>query len=320
MEKFLEQLYSYENFGIYLTISIVVLVILFFVILFFGKKDQREREKTATLKLQQINNEAFKEDSVVEKVEVPEVNQNSLENDTIIVPNINNLTEEVSEEIPEPVLPTMDELNVQEVSNNEVVESFNEPTLVMEPVVETPVNVVEETVIDDKFVEPTFPSVPENTLIMDSPILPQVEEKPLMFNEEENVNNVYNVPTIETVSDTAPIVEQEEVEVPTFNFDEIIKSVEEAKPEPTYTKGPEIFSSVYVPKKEVVEEPVMELPKVEVSDDEFEFELPTLKKEVEEKVEPTKVVEEVQEDEIEMPVLNDYNLDELSGETYMINK
>lgn len=302
-EKILEQLYSYEYFGVYLTISIVVLVILFFVILFFGKKDQREREKTATLKLQQINNEAFKEEITEEKLEITE--ENKLENDTIIVPNINTFTEEV-EEIPEPVLPTMD--NVESIAN------YNEPTLVMDP--------VEENQITKEIIEPTFPSVPEQTLIMDTPILSEKEETPLVINNFESVKSEVEVPVIESVSDILPKEEQEEIEVPTFNFDEIIKTVEETKDEEKpVAKGPQIFSSVYVPPKE---EPVVELPKETANDEELDFELPTLKKEVvEDKAEPIQesVVELPKvEDEIEMPILNDYNLDELSGETYMINK
>ena len=83
--------------------------------------------------------------------------------------------------------------------------------------------------------------------------------------------------------------------------DKIVKNVEEVAKEEN-KRGPEIFSSVYVPKKE---EKVEEI-KNEETDDE-EFELPTLKKGIEAKKE-----------EIDIPKLNDYNLDEISGETYNI--
>ena len=75
MEEFLESLYNYEYFGFYLIISIIVLVLLFLVILFFGKKDQKVREVEATKKLQQINAEAFKEEETKEKVEVNTLRQ-----------------------------------------------------------------------------------------------------------------------------------------------------------------------------------------------------------------------------------------------------
>ena len=42
---FLESLYSIENFGIYLFIIIGILVVLFLVVLFFGRKDQKKRKE-----------------------------------------------------------------------------------------------------------------------------------------------------------------------------------------------------------------------------------------------------------------------------------
>ena len=142
-------------------------------------------------------------------------------------------------------------------------------------------------------------------------------------------NNDFQEQIVESVVEQTPVEEpkstESEIEVPEFNFDEIVKDVEEVKQNNTYTKGPQIFSSVYVPEKKEetielkeeikVEEPVeekIELVKPAV-DEELDFELPTLKKE-EVKEEPKF------EEKIEMPVLNDYNLDELSGETYTINK
>lgn len=315
MEKLLEKLYSYDYFGIYLTIAIVVLVILFFVILFFGKKDKKEREKTATLKLQQINAEAFKEDSEENSVEVKETEEQKLENDTIIVPNLNALTEE-NKEISEPVILAVNNPLEDNVKAEEPVSEITEtPELIME----IPVNeeVKEENVVEP-IVESVLPIMAENTLVFNSPILPEIEEKPLVINDIEPIKNEIEVPVIETIKDITPIEKPEEIDVPTFNFDEIIKTVEDTKTEkPVITKGPEIFSSVYVPKKEVVEEPVVEVQQIVSSnDDDFEFELPTLKKEVT----PVKEEAPVVEEQLDMPVLTDYNLDELSGETYMINK
>jgi len=325
MEEFLNKLYNYEYFGIYLIISIIVLVILFCVILFLGKKDQREREKTATLKLQQINSDAFKDESIEEKLEIPNVLSQDLENDTIIVPNIGDLTEtpnELNDEIPEPVLPEIPE------SNDFI---YNEPTQIIEPILNE-MKVEPEVEIPMEVNAPTYESIEEvKEDINVTPLLEKVEEKPLMFND---INNEIIIPDFSKEFNVevpvAPAVE-EEIEVPTFNFDEIVKGVEETKKEQTYTKGPEIFSSVYVPKKEEVEIPKIEVPeiafpKVEPVND-LGIELPTLKKEVvkEQKIEETTPVIEAQaeektEDKIEIPVLNDYNLDSLSGEIYNINK
>ena len=62
MDNFLNNLYSYDNFGIYLIIAIVILVILFFLILFFGKKDKKNRELEETKRLQKLNPDLFKMD------------------------------------------------------------------------------------------------------------------------------------------------------------------------------------------------------------------------------------------------------------------
>ena len=70
---FLESLYSIENFGIYLFVIIGILVILFLVVLFFGKKDQKKRKELEE-KLEQTkvsSTDAFKEVSEPTNVEVP---------------------------------------------------------------------------------------------------------------------------------------------------------------------------------------------------------------------------------------------------------
>ena len=73
---FLESLYSIENFGIYLFVIIGILVILFLIVLFFGKKDQKKRKELEE-KLEQTkvsNRDAFAEVTPATSVEVPEKN------------------------------------------------------------------------------------------------------------------------------------------------------------------------------------------------------------------------------------------------------
>ncbi len=273
MEAFLDKIYSYDNFSLYLTIAIVVLVILFIIVLFFGKKDQKERELEATKKMQQLDGiNGFKEENEPFKVEIPpqanvdaipnevkienetvnnEVNVNAQEpkEDTIIMPVINNDEIELSPIEPEPIsIPVVNE---------------ETPTLADQPVF----NVEPEPITNDILFEP-------------QPVFKQEVETPLVFNEEPK-----------------------EVDVPDFNLDDILNTAEEVKseeikPEPKVEEvktqpQPEVFSSVFAPKK---------------SDDDLDMELPSLKQ------------EEVKPEEIAKPVLNDYNLDELSGETYNINK
>ncbi len=71
---FLESLYSIENFGIYLFVIIGILVILFLVVLFFGKKDQKKRKELEE-KLEQTkvsSRDAFAEVTPASSLEVPE--------------------------------------------------------------------------------------------------------------------------------------------------------------------------------------------------------------------------------------------------------
>lgn len=285
MVDFLNKLYSYQYFGLYLIISIIVLVILFIIILFFGKKDQKVREIEATKKLQQINSDAFKEESEIQKVEVSKQNEELL-NDTIIVPTINNegdvmkTVEEDKEEIIEPILPSVEDikpLEFNEETKEEIVSVNNEVEVKKE---DTLVNETEEVI---------------------TPLLDKIEEKPFIFSDvSENIEHIeeVEVPKIEQVSEE---INKEEtvVEVPTFNFDEIVKDVNLEKEEIKEVKRPEIFSSVYVPKKEEEKEEIKE-------ENELDFEMPKLKEEAE-KVN-------------DMPVLNNYNLDSISLETYDINK
>ena len=69
MMDFIYDLYQNDNFVLYLTIALVILVILFVVVLFFGKKDQKLEE---TKRLQKIElDNAFKEEKELpEKIEV----------------------------------------------------------------------------------------------------------------------------------------------------------------------------------------------------------------------------------------------------------
>ena len=299
MEELLNKLYSYEYFSVYLIMSIIVLIILFIIILFYGKKDKKKREIEATKKLQQINGEdAFKEESEMEKVEVNNM-QEQLENDTIIVPAIEDISENqlenetaVVNEIPEPI----------KVEEKEEIENTFPNLDAISP---------NEITIDNNEEEPIkFGNVELNDEEKTSPIFERIEEKPFVFNETEDnysQNNATEEETKEEKEESAiELTPVEEVEAPVFSFEQIARNTEELKnEEAVVNSGSEVFSSVYALPKEDVE------PIAVPSKEELDFELPMLKKEAK---------EEDKKEEVEMPVLNDYNLDELSGETYTINK
>jgi len=280
VEEILNKLYSYEYFGFYLVLSIIILIIIFLIVLFCFKKDKKEREIEATKKLQQINTDAFQEEATEVKLEV---NNEDLENTIVVpsieeVPTINNV--EVTNEIPEPVIP--------------VVQEVKEETVSIEPQIEQIPEVVNEEVSN----------------IINEPLPEKIEEKPLVF-EDLEVKEEFVAPIIyeevkqEVVVPDITLEEENIPEVPEFNFEDLVKEVEEVKKN-DYSKGPQIFSSVYVPEPK---EEIKEEQKVVTNsfDEDMEFELPTLK-------------ETPKEEKIEVPVLNDYNLDELAGETYNINK
>ena len=358
MENFLNKLYSYEYFGTYLMISIAVLLLLFIIILFFGKKDQKHREIEATKKLQQINNaDAFKEDSVATNVQTE---AQKLENDTIVVTKIEDIP--VINNVPEteiqPVIntPQMDvnnanvinnDLNTNNNINNDINSNVNnnvdlnsnmsnnqEPNgVVLENnVVDTPVvqNNPEENIMSnvENNSEPIVrPVINQEIPIENKPLLDKVEEKPFVFNEvpTHDINNINNLETntVQNPSFTEPVMEQVSTPIPEPVIDIPVNPVPSTPVQPdvntssTYKNGPQVFSSVYVPEKEEnIEMPKIDLPEnreaVSVpTSEELDIELPTLKKESTEPEIPEKV---------EYPMFNDYNLDDLSGETYTINK
>ena len=296
MQNLLNNIYSIDNIITYIIIAIVALVILFVIILIFGKKDQK-LEETKRLELMNKELEKTSTDAFKEEKEQP----------------IKLESEDIKEKYPEILLPPTN----NEVSNTK------------EPIKEVSLNDDTEPVS-----EPTV-SIPFEA-INDTPILKKQEEKPLIFvnepvNEEpkkeitieepKTVNVVEftpkeepKAPLISVIYDEPEPKEQVKEEIPEFNFDEIKpeinKAVEPKKEhyerQSTGYEGtlprPQIFSSVYVEKKEETPE-VMEIkdePKEQVEDD---FELPQLKtKEEKPQPEPT------------------FSFESLNGEEYKINR
>lgn len=294
MQNLLNNIYSIDNIITYIIIAIVALVILFVIILIFGKKDQK-LEETKRLELMNQELEKTSTDAFKKIQEQP----TKLE------------SEEIKEKYPEILLPpTNSEISntkepIKEVALTDDVEPVSEPTI----------------------------SIPFET-INDTPILKKQEEKPLVFvnepiNEEpkkeititepETVNVVEFNPKEETKTPFISVIDDEakkevKEEFKEFNFDEIQPEINQTK-EPkkehyerqsTGYEGtlprPQIFSSVYVEKKEETPE-VIEIKNKPEEQSEDDFELPQLKTK-EEKVqsEPT------------------FSFESLNGEEYKINR
>ena len=87
MKDFIVSLYSNENFPIFLGLFIILLVIAFVVVYYWGRKDQKlvETRKLEKLKVQ----DAFKETSEKEKVETKELDSSYEYTRTIELPKLN---------------------------------------------------------------------------------------------------------------------------------------------------------------------------------------------------------------------------------------
>ena len=233
MKDFIYGLYQNDNFTLILVIALVVLIIAFVVVYFFGKKDQRLEE---TKRLQKIDLDAFKqEEKAPEKVEVKEE-----VNVTEFIPDIK---EEIEEEINIP--------------------------------------------LKEEEVKPLFKDHEE-------------EEKPISINElandleDEKLEN--DLSSLESIKN----------EFNSINIPEVKEEVEK----PVFKPSPQIFSSVFVDKKE---ENI-------VSNNEEEHVTEIKKKEKPMDAKLFSIINDEDEDDIELPSLKNEettnDLDKINGEVY----
>lgn len=248
MKDFIYGLYQNDNFTLILVIALVVLIIAFVVVYFFGKKDQKLEE---TKRLQKIELDAFKqEEKVPEKVEVKE---------------------ELKKE-------------------DEVKETINEDVNVTEFIPDVKEEIEEEVNIPLKKEEEVKPLFKDH----------EEEEKPISINElssdleDEKLEN--DLSSLESIKN----------EFNSINIPEVKEEIEK----PVFKPSPQIFSSVFVDKKE---ENI-------VSNNEEEH-VTEIKKE--QKPMDTKlfsIIDDEDEEDIELPSLKNEevtnDLDKINGEVY----
>ena len=113
MMDFIYELYQNDNFVLYLTIALVILIVLFVLVLIFGKRDQKLEE---TKRLQKIDVDAFKEEKndEVAKVEVKEEKQ-----ENVTLESAENKEEVTTEVTEEKVMYYATSANKTEVENND---------------------------------------------------------------------------------------------------------------------------------------------------------------------------------------------------------
>ena len=303
MMDFIYELYQNDNFVLYLTIALVILIVLFVLVLIFGKRDQKLEE---TKRLQKIDVDAFKEEKKDEvKVEVPAKEPEEIKTEKI---------EEVKEEI-KPVI----------TEEPKVAKSIFDDTQVL-PIADKVENKAADEVIKVTTFEPIKveekqeePVVEEaNNKEVNKPLIDIEEEsKPINIKELDEINfddinlekDLGELENIKNEFDSIKIPEVKEVKEE--KKEEKVIERNETKP---FKPSPQVFSSVFVKKEDPVVEEVKEEIKTEekpkvnlfsIQDDEEEIELPPLKS-TEEKKEETK-------EEVKI-----FSFDDISGETYNI--
>lgn len=248
MKDFIYGLYQNDNFTLILVIALVVLIIAFVVVYFFGKKDQKLEE---TKRLQKIELDAFKqEEKVPEKVEVKE---------------------ELKKE-------------------DEEKETINEDVNVTEFIPDVKEEIEEEVNIPLKKEEEAKPLFKDH----------EEEEKPISINElsndleDEKLEN--DLSSLESIKN----------EFNSINIPEVKEEMEK----PVFKPSPQIFSSVFVDKKE---ENI-------VSNNEEEHVTEIKKKEKPMDAKLFSIINDEDEDDIELPSLKNEettnDLDKINGEVY----
>ena len=265
---FLDKLYSSNYFGIGLFAVISVLVVLFLIVLFFGKKDAKKRKIEET---QNISTDAFKETSTKTPVEIP----SQLEPVAPI-----NLEQTVEPTVLEPVSP----LPIHDVEPLKPVEPIKEnDDFIDNLTVEEPIKPIELPKV-----EPIIPEVPKKEVepIKVEPVKIEIpEEKPVspIIKEEEPALQLNDEPIIDTYYKPVEKEPTEPVKVPNIDFDALAKSIskelddlessskkyDEIKvtpiseiTKPEVEKKPQTFSSDYVNEgPKVVPKEKIELPK-----------------------------------------------------------
>lgn len=248
MKDFIYGLYQNDNFTLILVIALVVLIIAFVVVYFFGKKDQKLEE---TKRLQKIELDAFKqEENVPEKVEVKE---------------------ELKKE-------------------DEVKETINEDVNVTEFIPDVKEEIEEEVNIPLKKEEEVKPLFKDH----------EEEEKPISINElssdleDEKLEN--DLSSLESIKN----------EFNSINIPEVKEEIEK----PVFKPSPQIFSSVFVDKKE---ENI-----ISNNEEEHVTEIKKEQKPIDAKL--FSIIDDEDEEDIELPSLKNEevtnDLDKINGEVY----
>lgn len=247
MKDFIINLYANKYFPIYLGVIIFVLLVAFFIVFFLGKKDQKK-----ILETQKLNLEKLKESQ-----NNPATANNEVNSAIQSIP-VQNSQIEPKEKTPQPINTAS---IVKPVTVNQ---NFQTPvTPVVEPVKVQPSTLASE-VKNEVAVKPVEKVAPIIPPVMEVPVKPAPEITKPVIDED-----VYKIKKEEdTVNRLRQLSESLDKEVAP------LLPKEEAKKEINNTKVvSNIYSSVYVPNKDVKEENTLS----DDFDDTMNIELPKLK-------------------------------------------
>lgn len=286
MMDFIYELYQNDNFVLYLTIALVILIVLFVIVLIFGKRDQKLEE---TRKLQKIEMDTFKEVPMDENKEDSKLEVPTLKEEKKEIPSAPAETEPAK-----PAKSIFDDTQVIPIAKNEEAK----PTDDSEEISVTTFEPEEE-----KEDVPEIPELPKKESAPAKPLLDVDEEnKPINIQELNEIkfddagleNDLNELESIKKEFDSIKLPSTEETP-------KSEKKPEERKGYNSYKPGPKVFSSVFVSKDEsaLAETPAKEEMPTETvkapekaspvkeekvnlfsiaDDDDEEIELPALKK------------------------------------------
>ncbi len=209
---FLNTLYSNDNFGIILFIVISILVLAFLIVLFFGKKDQKER-KLAETKSLEVNNtlaqNAFRDEQPTVQLNIDpkiferptsteetEIHQDSpLINNTVMneVPSLDNLVEvedNLMSEVPTPEFTQPVEENYEPPKMNFDFDALADSiSKELESITEQEekINIEKSPIIEDEPLSFVEPIIKEDKELNPLNMVDQSEMKPVIEEEPERI-------------------------------------------------------------------------------------------------------------------------------------
>lgn len=237
MKDFIYGLYQNDNFTLILVIALVVLIIAFVVVYFFGKKDQKLEE---TKRLQKIELDAFKqEENVPEKVEVKKEDEvkETIDEDVNVTEFIPDVKEEIEEEVniplkkEEEVKPLFKDHEEEEkpISINELSSDLEDEKLENDlsslESIKNEFNSINIPEVKEEMEKPVFKPSPQ---IFSSVFVDKKEENIVSNNEEEHVTEIKKEqkPMDAKLFSIIDDEDEEDIELPSLKNEEVTNDLD----------------------------------------------------------------------------------------------